>query len=108
MNIGPITAVAAKVRINGHAGPFQTCRILTYVPEGTVVNVHSTSIPVVIPRTWRKRMEGALRVVGSSGWRTSISDSHQVGQLKGPNGRFADISTTPPPAPSRSRMMTYR
>jgi len=74
------------------------------------MNVHSTSIPFVIPWMCLNRIAGLV----SS---TDISESHHVGQFnrRGSrnrvamvNGLYADISTTPPPSDRRSRNFTYR
>jgi hypothetical protein len=46
----------------------------TRVPPAAGLNVHSTSIPLVIPPTCRKRIDGATLF-------TDISESHHVGQL---------------------------
>ena len=71
------------------------------VNPATGAKLHSTSIRVVTPPTCRNRTFGTERD-------TCISDSHQVGQSSGPNGRLADISTSPPPSGVRSRKRTYR
>ena len=47
----------------------------------------------------------SLRAAGAPS-STDICDSHHVGQPRGPNGRSADISTTPPPSLARSRNRT--
>src|SRR5580692_8176163 len=79
-NTGPITARAANAPTSGHGGPSHRCTIRTRVrlgPWGR--NDHSTSIPVVTPSTWRKRIAGPapapLPVVTTCIW-----DSHHVGQ----------------------------
>ena len=58
-NTGPMTPCAAMSPITGHAGPFHTCTMRTSVPASCGSNVHSTSMPVVTPRTCRKRIDGA-------------------------------------------------
>ncbi len=90
--IGPMTHSAAGTRISGHAGPSQVCTMVTSVcsaPCGTTRQ--TTSMPAVIPRTWRYRTSRRAASI-------HISDSHQTGQATGPKGRTAAISTTPPSA----------
>src|SRR5688572_27877070 len=100
MNTGPITRVATGIPMNGKRGPSHAWRILTSVPPDVALKDHSTSIPLVTPPIWRKRIDGAP----SS---TAISDSHHVGHARLPNGRPAAISTIPPPSVARARYRTY-
>ena len=77
-NTGPITPRAATSPISGHGGPFHTCTMRTSVPSAIGSKVHSTSMPVVTPRTCRKRIDGGTAEPGGV---TDISDVHHVGQF---------------------------
>jgi hypothetical protein len=46
-----MTSVAAAGPIKGHAGPVHSWTISTSVSEPLRLKFHSTSIPVVMPRT---------------------------------------------------------
>ena len=75
--------------------------------RGRARKLHSTSMPVVIPRTCRKRIDGARGDPGA-GRVTAMSDVQRVGQSIAPNGRLADISTRPPPSRRLSSNRTKR
>src|SRR5439155_24438136 len=52
-NTGPITSRAAKGPMTGHAGPPQSCAIVTPTPAGSSTSRQTTSMRCVIPRTCR-------------------------------------------------------
>src|SRR5215469_13416867 len=99
-NTGPITAVAANDPMMGHRGPVHRCSSSIATPADPDDMRHTTSIPDVMPWTWRYRISRDDRF-------TVISDTHQVGHLTGPKGRQAAISTRAPVG-RRSRVRTHR
>ena len=62
-------------------------------------------MPVVTPRMCRNRIDGRTPAPGRV---TDINEVQKVGQSPNANGRFADISTVPPPSLRRSWNRTYR